>query len=227
MTRWLLTVCAVAALGLAGCGQGDQAAEEDTAADEVMEDTASDTAEMADDATDEMADETSDAMDDAEDAMAEDAEAMADDMAANEAGADVMEMTWEEAQSLFLDNYATLPGTITTESGLMYQVQREGDGASPGPQDIVEVHYEGRLVNGEIFDSSYERGESIEFPLDRVIPGWTEGLQYMAVGGQNQLVLPPDIAYGDRSPGPGIPPNAVLIFQVELLGVTPVEGDTE
>ncbi len=215
MQKWLLMMIAGLALGLAGCGQGgEQAASDDMAtqpAQQAMDDG------DGDDAADDMMGEE---MTEPEVTEATPALPPAEDPAA-----DVVEMTFQQAQSIFLSNYAALPATVTTASGLMYQVQREGDGASPGPRDIVEVHYEGRLVDGSIFDSSYERGETIEFPLDRVIPGWTEGLQYMQVGSQYQLVLPSDLAYGERSPGPGIPPNSVLVFQVELFNVTPVEAE--
>lgn len=214
MQKWLLILMAGFALTLAGCGQGDQAANDTTAEQMDAEGgmAEADMTEGEDAMTDDMAEE--------EMAAPEPAGPPAEDPAA-----DVVEISFQEAQSLFLTNYAALPATITTDSGLMYQVQREGDGASPGPRDVVEVHYEGRLVDGSIFDSSYERGETIEFPLDRVISGWTEGLQYMQVGSQYQLVLPPDLAYGERSPSPAIPPNSVLVFQVELFNVTPVEQE--
>ncbi len=214
MQKWVLMMIGALALGLAGCGQGDQGADENAAdsVDQVEQELSDldDGGEMADDMMDDMAEET----------MAEPELPLSEDPAA-----DVVDFSFQQAQSALLASYAELPATVTTDSGLMYQVQREGDGASPGPRDTVEVHYEGRLVDGSIFDSSYERGETIEFPLDRVIPGWTEGLQYMQVGAQHQLVLPSDLAYGERSPGPGIPPNAVLIFQVELFNVTPVAED--
>ncbi|MGM0526332.1 MAG: FKBP-type peptidyl-prolyl cis-trans isomerase [Pseudomonadota bacterium] len=111
-------------------------------------------------------------------------------------------------------------GVTVTDSGLQYEVLEEGSGTSPVAEDTVEVHYEGSLVNGEVFDSSYERGEPTVFPLNRVIPGWTEGLQLMKEGGKYRFVIPSDLAYGEREVGDGqIPPNSTLIFTVELLDV--------
>ncbi len=109
----------------------------------------------------------------------------------------------------------------STQSGLQYQIVQEGTGPAPKPTDVVKVHYRGTLLNGTEFDSSYKRNEPIEFPLNRVIPGWTEGLQLMKVGGKARLFVPPDLAYGENPPGSVIGPNSVLIFDVELLGVTP------
>ena len=105
-------------------------------------------------------------------------------------------------------------------SGLGYTVVKEGSGAQPGPRDVVRVHYRGTFPDGREFDSSYGRGQPAEFPLDRVIKCWTEGLQRMKVGGSAKLVCPPAIAYGERGVGGGvIPPNATLHFDVELLAV--------
>jgi len=130
---------------------------------------------------------------------------------------------FDAQQAGYLAEYAGRDGTQISDSGLMYQVVREGEGANPNPTDIVEVHYEGRLIDGTIFDSSYARDETIEFPLNRVIPGWTEGLQYMQPGAEHILVIPPELGYGARGAGEVIPPNAVLIFRVELFNVTPAE----
>ena len=94
-----------------------------------------------------------------------------------------------------------------------------GSGESPKASDTVEVHYEGTLIDGTIFDSSYARGESISFPLSAVIAGWTEGLQLMKVGGKAKLTIPSDIAYGDRGSPPKIPPKSTLVFQVELIAI--------
>ncbi|MBN2727908.1 MAG: FKBP-type peptidyl-prolyl cis-trans isomerase [Bacteroidales bacterium] len=109
-------------------------------------------------------------------------------------------------------------GVITTASGLQYKVMREGSGAKPTAANTVEVNYEGRLLDGTIFDSSYDRGESISFRLDQVIKGWTEGLQLMNVGSMYELYIPSELGYGDRSI-PGIPAGSTLIFKVELLGI--------
>jgi FKBP-type peptidyl-prolyl cis-trans isomerase FkpA len=111
------------------------------------------------------------------------------------------------------------PGAVVTGSGLVYRALTEGKGASPGATDTVKVHYRGTLPEGTEFDSSYKRGQPIEFPLNRVIPCWTEGLQKMKVGGKAKLTCPPAIAYGSRGAGGVIPPNATLHFEVELLGI--------
>ncbi|HVM49896.1 MAG TPA: FKBP-type peptidyl-prolyl cis-trans isomerase [Candidatus Acidoferrum sp.] len=108
----------------------------------------------------------------------------------------------------------------TTASGLKYQVLKHGDGtASPKPTDTVKVHYHGTLLDGTVFDSSVERGEPISFPLNGVIPGWTEGLQLMKVGDKFKFEIPPNLAYGPNSPSPKIPPNSTLVFEVELLAI--------
>ena len=110
------------------------------------------------------------------------------------------------------------PAAVTTDSGLVYRSLKEGSGASPTASDRVRVHYRGTFPDGREFDSSYKRGQPAEFPLDRVIKCWTEGVQRMKVGGKAQLVCPPAIAYGERGGGP-IPPNSTLHFEVELLGI--------
>lgn len=121
----------------------------------------------------------------------------------------------EEGQKFLAEN-KTKEGVQTTDSGLQYKVVKEGTGASPKATDMVKVHYEGKLIDGTVFDSSYERGEPIEFPLNQVIPGWTEGVQLMKKGAEYELYIPSDLAYGE-SGTPGIEPNSVLIFKVELL----------
>src|SRR3954447_23361079 len=119
----------------------------------------------------------------------------------------------------YLEKAAKEPGAIKTESGLVYRELRPGTGPSPKATDTVKVHYRGTLVDGTEFDSSYKRNEPAEFPLNQVIPCWTEGVQKMKVGGKSQLVCPASIAYGDRGRPPVIPGGATLIFEIELLGI--------
>jgi FKBP-type peptidyl-prolyl cis-trans isomerase FkpA len=107
----------------------------------------------------------------------------------------------------------------TTKSGLKYRVLRKGTGVHPTPTKTVQVHYQGWLSNGKVFDSSYKRGQSISFPLNGVIKGWTEGMQLVGQGGMIELEIPPDLAYGDRGAGAAVPPKATLHFLVELLSV--------
>ena len=110
-------------------------------------------------------------------------------------------------------------GAVVTASGLVYRSLRDGSGASPSASDKVKVHYRGTFPDGKEFDSSYKRNEAIEFPLNGVIKCWTEGLQRMKVGGKAKLTCPASIAYGERGAGGTIPPNATLLFEVELLGI--------
>ena len=110
-------------------------------------------------------------------------------------------------------------GVKTTGSGLQYEVLREGSGRAPAATSVVRVHYEGRLIDGNIFDSSIRRGEPAEFPLNHVIRGWTEGLQLMKEGAKFRFVIPPELAYGTHGAPPVIGPDATLIFEVELLAV--------
>ena len=118
----------------------------------------------------------------------------------------------------FLAENAKKEGVKTTASGLQYKVVKAGTGKMPKATDVVEVNYEGKLIDGTVFDSSYERGEPIEFPLNQVIAGWTEGLQLMKEGGKYEFYIPSDIAYGEAG-NAGIEPNSTLIFTVELLKV--------
>lgn len=111
------------------------------------------------------------------------------------------------------------PGAVVTPSGLVYRSLKDGSGTSPTAGDTVKVNYRGTFPDGREFDSSYKRGEPIEFPLDRVIKCWTEGVQRMKVGGKAKLTCPASIAYGERGAGNVIPPNATLMFEVELLGI--------
>lgn len=108
---------------------------------------------------------------------------------------------------------------VTTKSGLVYQSLKEGSGAAPAATDMVKVHYRGTFADGREFDSSYKRGEPTEFPLNRVIPCWTEGVQMMKPGGKARLTCPPAIAYGERGAGGTIPPNTTLQFEIELVSV--------
>ena len=123
------------------------------------------------------------------------------------------------AEKKFFEENGKKQGMITTKSGLQYQVLAEGSGEKPGAHDTVKVHYEGRLPNGTVFDSSIARGEPIEFPVDQVIPGWTEALQLMKVGAKYRLFIPSRLGYGAHGAGNAIPPHSSLIFEVELLGV--------
>jgi len=119
----------------------------------------------------------------------------------------------------FLEKNGKKPGVTTTESGLQYEVISPGYGPQPSVQDMVKVHYKGSLIDGTEFDSSYSRGEPIEFPLYGVIQGWTEGLQLMNTGSKFRLFIPSDLGYGPEGHGPQIPPNSTLIFEVELLDI--------
>jgi FKBP-type peptidyl-prolyl cis-trans isomerase FkpA len=114
---------------------------------------------------------------------------------------------------------STGTSAMTTKSGLVYQSLKEGSGASPAATDTVKVHYRGTFQDGREFDSSYKRGEPTEFPLNRVIPCWTEGVQLMKPGGKARLTCPPAIAYGERGAGGVIPPNSTLHFEIELVSV--------
>ena len=119
----------------------------------------------------------------------------------------------------FLQENALREEVKVTESGLQYEVLKEGKGAKPTAEQTVKVHYEGTLIDGTVFDSSYQRGEPIEFPLNGVIKGWTEGLQLMPVGSKYKLYIPYELGYGERGAGQSIPPYAALIFTVELLEI--------
>jgi FKBP-type peptidyl-prolyl cis-trans isomerase FkpA/FKBP-type peptidyl-prolyl cis-trans isomerase FklB len=122
-----------------------------------------------------------------------------------------------EAERFLVEN-AGKDGVVITESGLQYEIVTQGDGPRPGATDTVTVHYRGTLLDGTEFDSSYARNEPISFALDRVIPGWTEGVQLMPVGSKYIFYIKPELGYGEAGGGP-IPPNAALIFEVELLDI--------
>ena len=125
-----------------------------------------------------------------------------------------------EASEAFLAANAGQDGVQVTESGLQYKVLEEGEGAKPGPDSRVRVHYRGSLADGTVFDSSYERGEPAVFSLSSVVPGWQEGLQLMPVGSKYMLWLPSDLGYGDMgTPGGPIAPGSALVFEVELLDI--------
>lgn len=119
----------------------------------------------------------------------------------------------------FLAENAKREGVKVTASGLQYEILEPSLGQKPKATDTVRVHYEGTLIDGTVFDSSYRRGESITFPLNGVIAGWTEGLQLMSIGSKYKFFIPYQLAYGERGAGQSIPPYAALIFTVELLGI--------
>lgn len=125
----------------------------------------------------------------------------------------------EDGEKFLVEN-AKKDGVTVTDSGLQYRVQEEGSGEKPNANDTVEVHYRGTLIDGTEFDSSYKRGQTISFPLNRVIAGWTEGVQLMSPGAKYTFYIPYQLAYGERgTPGGPIPPYAALIFDVELVSV--------
>lgn len=131
----------------------------------------------------------------------------------------------KEKGEQFLAENKEKEGVQVTESGLQYKVLEEGSGATPGETDEVRVDYEGTLVDGTVFDSSYERGESTTFPVNRVIPGWTEGLQLMKEGSKYMFYIPGDLAYGENPPpGSDIGTNETLVFEVELHEVNPEDS---
>ncbi|WKE67405.1 FKBP-type peptidyl-prolyl cis-trans isomerase [Gallaecimonas kandeliae] len=124
-----------------------------------------------------------------------------------------------QANDVFLAENAKKDGVVVTDSGLQYEVLAEGEGATPSAADKVKVHYHGTLIDGTVFDSSVARGEPISFPVTGVIKGWVEALQLMKVGSKWRLTIPHDLAYGEQGAGRAIPPFAVLVFEVELLGI--------
>lgn len=118
----------------------------------------------------------------------------------------------------FLAENQKRPEVVCLPSGLQYEVLVMGDGEKPGPQQTVTCHYHGTLIDDRVFDSSVQRGQPASFPLNRVISGWTEGVQLMPIGSKFKFFLPPHLAYGEQQTGPLIGPNSTLIFEVELLG---------
>jgi FKBP-type peptidyl-prolyl cis-trans isomerase FklB len=119
----------------------------------------------------------------------------------------------------FLEENKKKPGVVTTESGLQYLVIKEGTGEMPKATDKVSTHYHGTLIDGTVFDSSVERGQPVSFPVNQVIPGWTEALQLMKTGSKWKLFIPSNLGYGERGSGPKIGPNSTLVFEVELLAI--------
>ena len=130
-----------------------------------------------------------------------------------------------EAGRAYMEEMSSNGDVQTTESGLQYIVMEPGEGDSPVAADSVEVHYEGQLIDGSVFDSSFERGQTVTFGLTQVIPGWTEGLQLMKPGGKFKFIIPPELGYGEGGAGEMIGPNATLVFDVELISITPAEVD--
>lgn len=126
-----------------------------------------------------------------------------------------------EVGTNFLKKNAKKDGVMTTDSGLQYKIITQGDGAKPTSTDTVKVHYRGTLIDGTEFDSSFKRGEPVTFPLNGVIPGWTEGLQLLAKGTKAELYIPSPLAYGANGMGEAIGPNSTLVFEVELLDINP------
>lgn len=127
--------------------------------------------------------------------------------------------TNQSAGQKFLETNKTREGVVTQPSGLQYKIIKEGSGAKPTSESNVKVHYQGTLIDGKVFDSSYERGEPVSFNLNQVIKGWQEVLPLMSVGSKWQVFIPPELAYGERGAGGAIGPNATLIFEIELIGM--------
>ena len=138
-----------------------------------------------------------------------------------EANRTALAQTNLEAGTAYMEEMSAREEVQKTESGLQYIVVEPGAGDNPVAEDSVEVHYEGRLIDGTVFDSSFERGQTVTFGLTQVIPGWTEGLQLMKPGGKFKFIIPPDLGYGEGGAGQMIGPNATLVFDVELIAVVP------
>src|SRR5690606_19769195 len=140
-------------------------------------------------------------------------------MDAISAAREKMDAQLKQKADAFMESNKAKPGIFTTESGLQYEVIREGTGNKPSLTDTVTVHYKGQLSDGKVFDSSYDRGEPATFTLDRVIEGWQEGIQLMPQGAQYRIYIPYNLGYGERGAGQDIPPYSALIFDVELISV--------
>lgn len=139
----------------------------------------------------------------------------------SKAKAEAIAKSAQEEGDKYRADFAKDKDVKTTKSGLLYKIENAGKGEAIKATDTVKVHYTGKLPNGKVFDSSVERGQPVEFQLNQVIPGWTEGLQLVKKGGKIQLVIPPALGYGKQGAGASIPPNSTLIFDVEVLDVNP------
>jgi probable FKBP-type peptidyl-prolyl cis-trans isomerase len=142
-------------------------------------------------------------------------------VSASKAKAEAIAKSAQEEGDKYRTDFAKGKDVKTTKSGLLYKIENAGKGEAIKATDTVKVHYTGKLPNGKVFDSSVERGQPVEFQLNQVIPGWTEGLQLVKKGGKIQLVIPPALGYGKQGAGASIPPNSTLIFDVEVLDVNP------
>src|SRR5699024_2579128 len=158
--------------------------------------------------------------DEMHEAIAEDQQEKMAEMWAGQEEQQAQSAEVEKQGKAFLEENAKKEGVTVLESGLQYEVLEEGDGGpKPKAEDTVKTHYHGTLVDGTVFDSSQDRGEPVEFPVNGVIEGWQEALQLMSVGDKWRIVLPPELAYGEHGAGGMIGPNATLIFEVELLEI--------
>ena len=142
-------------------------------------------------------------------------------VSASKAKAEAIAKSAQEEGDKYRADFAKGKDVKTTKSGLLYKIENAGKGEAIKATDTVKVHYTGKLPNGKVFDSSVERGQPVEFQLNQVIPGWTEGLQLVKKGGKIQLVIPPELGYGKQGAGASSPPNSTLIFDVEVLDVNP------
>lgn len=142
-------------------------------------------------------------------------------VSASKAKAEAIAKSAQDEGDKYRADFAKGKDVKTTKSGLLYKIENAGKGEAIKATDTVKVHYTGKLPNGKVFDSSVERGQPVEFQLNQVIPGWTEGLQLVKKGGKIQLVIPPSLGYGKQGAGASIPPNSTLIFDVEVLDVNP------
>jgi FKBP-type peptidyl-prolyl cis-trans isomerase FklB len=193
-----LLIAMLAAFFIAGCSEQPAAVDEPATSAEPAAEAASAAAETA------QPDPLDEAMEKARAEMAAKAQAAQETLDAGQA---------------YLHINAQKPGVTVTDSGLQYEVLSKGDGKTPGPTSTVVTHYHGTFTNGDVFDSSIERDQPATFPVNRVIAGWTEALQMMQEGDTYRLVIPSNLAYGERGAGDRIPPNSVLIFEVELIEV--------